>query len=283
MSCAVLGRGTDAPRQAPDRRLYRLADEPLLSAQQERALGRAVASGDDSARDRLVRANLGLVVTIARQFLGRGLDLDDLVGEGNLGLIRAAAEFDPSFGTRFSTYAGYWIREAIQAALANTGSLVRVPSHMARRLREFRRAERQLEREGVESPSADRVADRMGLGGGRRAMLDQALRARRLAACGDHEGGEGRAIEELGDPGEGPSAGLERADEARGLRARMARRLSERERLMLELRFGLGDGQPLTLREVGDRLGMTREGARKMETRAVAKLRDGDDGTGAAG
>jgi RNA polymerase primary sigma factor len=148
---------------------------------------------------------------------------------------------------------------------------------MAQRLREYRRAERALERQGCPSPSADRVAERMGLAGNRRAMLDQALRARRLAAPGGGEEGGGREIDELGDPRECPSAALERADEARGLRARMEQRLSGRERQMLELRYGLRDGQPLTLKEVGARLGMTREGARKMEARAVAKLRDGDD------
>jgi RNA polymerase sigma factor (sigma-70 family) len=120
------------------------------------------------------------------------------------------------------------------------------------------------------------VADRMGLPEGKRAMLDQALRARRPAASpGDPEGGAA-AIEELGDPGECPSARLERAEEARGLRARMEKRLSGRERRMLELRYGLDDGRPLTLKEVGRRLGCTREWVRKMEARAVAKLREED-------
>jgi RNA polymerase primary sigma factor len=286
MSCATLGRGTKTPHRAPNSRLIglpRLGDQPLLSAEQERALGRAVASGDDSARDRLVRSNLRLVITIARQFLGRGLELDDLVGEGNLGLIRAAAQFDPGFGTRFSTYAGYWIREAIQRALTDTASAVRVPAHMAQRLREYRRAERQLVREGDQSPTVDRVAERMGLSEGQREMLGQALRARRLTAVGDHEEGEGRAIAELGDPGECPSAPVERADEARGLRSRMAQRLTARERRMLELRYGLVDGEPLTLKEVGRRLGCTREWVRKVEARAVAKLRDEPEGPGRDG
>ena len=101
---------------------------------------------DREARDRLVQANLGLVVTIARQFLRRGLELDDLIGEGNLGLIRAAEDFDPRFGTRFSTYAAYWIKEAIRRALNNTTATIRLPAHMVGRLTKWRRAERTLMR-----------------------------------------------------------------------------------------------------------------------------------------
>ena len=122
-----------------------------------------IAGGDRAARNRMVQAYLGLVVVIARGFKGRGLALDDLVGEGNLGLIRAAERFDPDFGTRFSTYASYWIREAIQDALTNRTATIRLPAHMVKLLARWRRAERTLAREGDHTPDFEEVAGLLGL------------------------------------------------------------------------------------------------------------------------
>src|SRR5215468_7420893 len=119
----------------------------LLSAKEEHELADAIARGDRDARTRMIQANLRLVVKIAREYAGRGLVLDDLIGEGNLGLIRAAEEFDPGFGTRFSTYASYWIKEAIYRALINTTATIRLPAHMVSLLTKWRRAERTLCRE----------------------------------------------------------------------------------------------------------------------------------------
>ena len=118
--------------------------DALLSAAEEIALAQAIASGDLPARNEMVSRNLGLVHTIARAYAGRGLDTDDLVGEGNLGLIRAAEDFDPRFGTRFSTYAGYWIKQAIRHALTNTTATIRLPAHMVTLLSKWRKAERSL-------------------------------------------------------------------------------------------------------------------------------------------
>src|SRR6185312_16527114 len=111
------------------------------------ALAEAIARGDRDARTRMIRANLRLVVKIARDYVGRGLVLDDLIGEGNLGLIRAAEEYNPSFGTRFSTYASYWIKQAIRHALTNTTATIRLPAHMVGLLSKWRKAERALTRE----------------------------------------------------------------------------------------------------------------------------------------
>ena len=125
-----------------------IMDGPLLSAAEERELAEAIAGGDSDARARMIRSNLRLVVKIARDYLGRGMVLEDLIGEGNLGLIRAAEEFDPRFGTRFSTYASYWIKQAIRHALINTTATIRLPAHMVSLLTKWRRAERMLTREG---------------------------------------------------------------------------------------------------------------------------------------
>jgi RNA polymerase primary sigma factor len=247
----------------------------LLSADEERALAAALAGGDPDARDRLVGSNLGLVVTIARQYLGRGLELDDLAGEGNLGLIRAAEGFDPAFGTRFSTYAAYWIRQAIRAALTDTAAPIRLPAHMVALLSKWRRAERALSDGPGGPPAFERVAAELGLTEAQRVLVRRALDSRRFHAGGDDQG-EGSRLAASAWGGPDPGSEAERCDEARGLRARMAVRLDAREREILTLRFGLGGGGPLTLKEVGRRLGITREWVRKIERRAVALL--GDEG-----
>src|SRR5262245_47819249 len=119
--------------------LREIKDDPLLTAAEECALAEAIARGDHEAKARMVQANLRLVVKIARDYVGRGLVLDDLIGEGNLGLIRAAEDFDPRFGTRFSTYASYWIKQAIRHALINTTATIRLPAHMVGLLTKWRR------------------------------------------------------------------------------------------------------------------------------------------------
>ena len=128
----------------------------LLSAAEERELAEAIARGDCDARTRMIEVNLRLVVKIARDYLGRGMLIDDLIGEGNLGLIRAAEEFDPRFGTRFSTYASYWIKQAIRHALINTSTTIRLPARMFGLLTKWRRAERLLCREPGERPELRR-------------------------------------------------------------------------------------------------------------------------------
>src|SRR5260221_636229 len=138
--------------------LREIKDGPLLSAIEERQLAEAIAQGDRDARARMIKSNLRLVVKIARDYLGRGMVLDDLIGEGNLGLIRAAEEFDPRFGTRFSTYASYWIKQAIRHALINTSATIRLPAHMVGLLTKWRRAERALTPEFGYPPTFDEVA-----------------------------------------------------------------------------------------------------------------------------
>ena len=135
-----------------------IRDDALLTAAEERELAAAIALGDEKARRRLIECNLRLVVRIARDYVGRGIPLDDLIGEGNLGLIRAAQEFDPRFGTRFSTYAGYWIKQAIRHALINTTPTIRLPAHMVGLMTRWRRAERAMQRDLGREPSFDEIA-----------------------------------------------------------------------------------------------------------------------------
>jgi RNA polymerase primary sigma factor len=249
------------------------AESQLLSAEEEFALARAIAQGDLQARARLIQANLRLVVTIARDFLGRGLALDDLVGEGNLGLIRAAQKFDPRFGTRFSTYARYWIKEAIREALINTTQIIRLPNHVVRRLTKWRRAERALRRVLGYDPSHDQIAASLGLTESQRALIETALRATRFCPeQGDRDDGRNWSPDEMPDPGEAPDAPLLAAEERHDLHRRLER-LTDCERTVLTLRFGLEGGEPpQTLKEVSQRLGMSREKVRQIEIGAVQKL-----------
>jgi RNA polymerase primary sigma factor len=253
--------------------LRQIRDDALLSGAEECALAEAIKAGDRDARSRMIRANLRLVVKIARDYVGRGMSLDDLIGEGNLGLIRAAEDFDPRFGTRFSTYASYWIKQAIRHALTNTTATIRLPAHMVTLLSKWRKAERALTRELGQAPTFDQVAVTLGLSDAQRVLVERARQASQLR----HEGGgddEGWSPDEAGDRHEGPEASIEAADERRHLLRRLDR-LDDRERTIVSLRFGLDGDDPMTLKEVGRRLGVTREWVRKIEVRAVKKL-DGD-------
>jgi RNA polymerase primary sigma factor len=249
------------PAPAPPARLP--WDGLRLSAAEER----------ESARDRLVRSNLRLVVSIARDYLGHGLDLDDLAGEGNLGLIRAARGFNPEFGTRFSACANYWIKQAIRDALTNTGAMIRLPSQTVKLLSKWRRAERLLTGELGQSPTEEQVAVRLGL---TRAMFELVRQARRAAklqlAGGDSDDSKTWSPEESPDDRESPDAGLEAVDERHQLLRRLDR-LDVREREIVTLRFGLDGGEPRTLKEVGRRLGKSHQWVRMLEGRAIARLR----------
>jgi len=244
----------------------------LLSAAEERDLAEAIACGDRDARSRMIEANLRLVVKIARDYLGRGMLMDDLIGEGNLGLIRAAEEFDPGFGTRFSTYASYWIKQAIRHALINTSTTIRLPAHMFGLLTRWRRAERLLCRERGGTPSFDEVAAYLGLTENQKGLVAKARRASQLkleSSLGDEDASW--SPDESMAYAQAPETAMEISEDRAEVFRRLDR-LDERERLVISLRFGLLDGSPLTLKEIGRRIGVTREWVRKIELRAVSKL-----------
>lgn len=247
----------------------------LLSADEERHLADAIARGDRDARARMIRANLRLVVRIARDYLGRGLGLDDLVGEGNLGLIRASEEFDPAFGVRFSTYAAYWIKQAIRQALITTAAPIRLPAHMVVLLTKWNRVEKALRRDLGHDPAPERVADALALSPAQRIMVERALRSKKIRGEGGHVGDDDASwvCDQAIDDREAPEAEVEDAEARAEVRRRLAR-LDDRERRVVELRFGLDGATPMTLKEVGRRLGITREWVRKIEVKALRKLDD---------
>jgi RNA polymerase primary sigma factor len=251
--------------------LVEIGRTPLLTADEERQLARRVRAGDREARDHLVRANLRLVVSIARGYARRGLDLEDLVGAGNLGLMRAVGRFDPAMNTRFSTYASYWVRQSIRKALVNTAKAIRIPAYMAGLLAKWRRAAAQLRQELKRPPAEEEVALRMGLSKEKLAVIKKALRVRNALT---RRRSEEASAEELvqGGRAEVPDVTPAEADELRRA-LDLLERLAGQQAVVLRMRFGLGDEGPRTLKEVGERLGFTKERARQVERAALAGLR----------
>ncbi|WZO95789.1 RNA polymerase sigma factor RpoD/SigA [Isosphaeraceae bacterium EP7] len=267
----MMRRSTNDSTQTMDVYLNEIKGDALLTAEEEKQLAVAIAEGDRGARSRMIRANLRLVVKIAGDYQNRGLTMDDLVGEGNIGLLRAVQQFDPAFGTRFSTYAAYWIKQAIRHALANAAPTIRLPAHMIGLLTRWRRAERSMSRVLGRSVEFHEVADELGLSDAQRRMVESAMRSRQIRQETASNEDEAWTPEEATDSCAPPDAALEADDEKQAMRSRLAQ-LDEREQTILSLRFGLDGDEPLTLKEVGRRLGVTREWVRKIEVRAVDKL-----------
>jgi RNA polymerase primary sigma factor len=246
---------------------------PLLNAAQERQLAYRIADGDAEAREHLVRANLRLVVAIARDYVGRGLDLPDLIAEGNLGLLRAAEAFDPGMNTRFATYAGYWIKQSIKRALVNTGKAIRIPAYAAQLLNEWRRASGELQEVLGRPPTPEEVAGRLRLPRRKLAIVREALRVHGVAAQGEAGAEHDSTLASLATSStEGTTIQVEGADELRRL-LELVDQLGERPAAVLRLRFGLDGESPRTLAEIGHALGLTRERVRQLEKEALAALR----------
>jgi RNA polymerase primary sigma factor len=247
---------------------------PLLTAEQEKKLAYKARRGDLQARQDLISGNLRLVVYVAKRFIGRGLALGDLIEEGNLGLIRAAEKFMPSKGFRFSTYATWWIRQAIQRGMANHGTTVRLPVHIAEAAGSLARArERLLARLGRE-PHESELAEALKIKPERLREWQRASRqSLSLDATLDSEDGSKRFVDMLvNEDSAAPDAGVWRELENRDLK-RLVDRLKEKERAVLEFRFGLGGQRPLTLEETGQAMGLTRERIRQIEAAALRRLR----------
>ncbi|HTU18482.1 MAG TPA: RNA polymerase sigma factor RpoD/SigA [Gemmataceae bacterium] len=244
---------------------------PLLSAEEEKTLARRVCAGDAAARDQLVRANLRLVVSIARGYVGRGLPLADLISEGNLGLLQAVANYDPERNTRFSTYATYWVKKSIRRALIETSRTVRVPAHAAQLLSQWLRAAADLKKELSRTPTDEEIAGRLGMKK-KSGCIEKASRLRKTALQGLPEQ-SGASIPDLlpDDRVKAPHEVLAKEEERSHL-VRLLDRLPQRAALVLRLHFGLGDEEALTLEEIGNLLGLTRERVHQIEKASLAEL-----------
>jgi RNA polymerase primary sigma factor len=255
-------------------RLYlrEIGKVPLLTADQEVCLAKRVERGDLAARTQMIEANLRLVVSIAKTHVGRGLSFLDLIQEGSLGLMRAVEKFDYRRGFKFSTYATWWIRQAVARAVADKGRTIRIPIHMVERLSKVVRVERQLVQQLARQPGAEEIAAELEMSSDevreilRMAKLPLSLE-KPLGEEDDSKLGDFVEDELAESPFDVASLSLRREDIGRALSA-----LPERERCVIELRFGLDGGQPRTLEEVGRAFGVTRERIRQIEKTTLKTL-----------
>jgi RNA polymerase primary sigma factor len=269
-------RKTDTSLQTPlETYLREINETALLSAADEQELAARIAEGDVQARDRMVRANLRLVVNIARGYSGKGLGLQDLIEEGNLGLLRAVEGFDPSVGTRFSTYASYWIKQSIKRALINCGKTIRIPAYMVELLSKWRRASSRLTEELGRTPTPEEVARVLGLAKKKLPIIKKAMHVYNATPQTDQvEAGWSLGDMVMDERMKSPDEELLELDALTHV-MQMLEHLDPREATVLRMRFGLDDMTPRTLKEIGEQLNLTRERVRQIETEALGKLADG--------
>src|SRR6266699_1578949 len=263
---------SDAVQSPLETYLREINETPLLTAEDERRLARLIEDGNSEARDQMVRANLRLVVNIARSYTGKGLGLQDLIEEGNLGLLRAVEGFDAEMGTRFSTYASYWIKQSIKRALVNTAKTIRIPAYMVELLAKWRRATAKLQDELGRPPTQEEIARALDLPKKKLNIIKKAIRVYNSAPQTDQTE-SGWSLDEMLMDGNAktPETEMVEADDLQHV-LQLLDKMDKREATVLRMRFGLDDEEPKTRKEIGERLGLTRERVRQIESEALSKL-----------
>ncbi len=279
--------------------LKQIKQYPLLTAEEERELGGCIRLASESevrlakgelsprehdriqraaaaARNRMIQANLRLVISVAKNFRNRGLPMEDLVNEGNVGLVNAVDRFDPAVGSRFSTYASYWIDQAIRRAVQNSSQMIHIPSYLMEQIGHMRLAMRELEERLGRPPTIEEIALHMQVSPRKASAVAQAIRA---AACPTQAGSaeDGSLVTETLPDKRTPApfeASFNESDT--DFVVRMLSRITDREAMVLKLRYGLSEqnGKRMTLKEIGEAVGLTRERVRQIEKEAKRKLED---------
>lgn len=265
-------RSSSAVQSPLETYLREINETRLLTAEEEKELSYRIGEGDTASRDRMVRANLRLVVNIARAYTGKGLPLQDLIEEGNLGLLRAVEGFDPEMNTRFSTYASYWIKQSIKRALINSAKTIRIPAYMVELLSKWRRATSRLQDELNRTPTPEEVAKELNLPKKKLRIVKKAIQLYNSSPQPDQDEG-GWSLGEMipDDRTKGPEDELIENDNLVHV-FEMLETMDPREATILRMRFGLDDAEPRTLKEIGESLGLTRERVRQIENESLNKL-----------
>jgi RNA polymerase primary sigma factor len=255
--------------------LREINETALLTANEEKELSYGIEQGNKECRDRMVRANLRLVVNIARAYTGKGLPLQDLIEEGNLGLLRAVEGFDPTMNTRFSTYASYWIKQSIKRALVNSAKTIRIPAYMVELLSKWRRATAKLHDALGRTPTVEEVAAELGLPKKKLKIVKIAIQLYNSAPQTDQSEAGWSLGEMIADQRvKAPEEEMVESDNLKHV-FQMLGTMDPREAVILRMRFGLDDSEPRTLKEIGETLGLTRERVRQIESDALDKLARG--------
>ncbi len=274
-SDALAAAGVQSPLETY---LREINETLLLTQEEERQLAFAITQGDMEARDRMVRANLRLVVNIARGYTGKGLGLQDLIEEGNLGLLRAVEGFDPGMGTRFSTYASYWIKQAIKRSLINSSKTIRIPAYMVELLSKWRRAGLRLSEDLGRSPTPEEVARMLGLPRKKLPIIKKAILVHNLTPQVDQPDVGWTLNEMIMDERTRSPDEEMLANDNLSFVLKQLEQMDARDAIVLKMRFGLGNCEALTLKEIGERLGLTRERVRQIETEALDRLAESLEG-----